>query len=178
MKIEPIPFALLSCSYCNLSIDQTDDFCQQCGFPLKGSEEEITQFYYKMEDKRIQLDDANKIIRKAMNSLYVIAGVFAIYGSIYYFIDPDNDNAMPLLATNGILAVIFLLLAFWSKQKPVGAIISALLLYGAVQLLNFIVEPASLFYGIIIKVAVIIYLIKGLQSALAADKIRNQLNIS
>jgi len=73
--------------------------------------------------------------------------------------------------------VIFLGLGFWCKKQPLGAIISALILYIMVQLIAIIQNPLNIISGIIVKVIIIIYLIKGMNSALQAQKIKKELNL-
>ena len=100
------------------------------------------------------------------------------YNSIYlFFFQGSNDNASALLITNAVVAIIFLLLGYWSEKKPLAAIISGMTLYILVQILAAIDDPLSILKGIIFKVIVISYLIKGLLSALEAEKIKKQYNL-
>ena len=83
-----------------------------------------------------------------------------------------------MVITNAILVAAFVGLGFWARTKPVGALISGLSLYLIIHLLNAIVEPMSILSGIIAKVLIIGYLIKGIRSVLEADKIKKELNIN
>jgi hypothetical protein len=82
-----------------------------------------------------------------------------------------------VLTTNLVLAAIYLGLALWSKKQAVAAILSGLILFSVIQVVNMIVDPSTIVKGIIVKVAVIIYLIKGVQSAFDAQKIKKELNL-
>lgn len=175
--LQPVE-VVTNCKCCNASVQENDQFCQSCGFPLKGTQEEQDNFIYNRNYKHLELEGLNKKIKSAGTTLYVLSGLFIVYGLIMFAVNSGNDSSSPLLITNGILSIIFLLLGFWSKSKPVAAIISGLSLYALIQILNVIVEPTSILKGIIIKIAIIAYLIKGLQSAFEAEKIRKQLNIS
>ena len=96
----------------------------------------------------MQLNETGNDVRKSRNSLYVVAAVFGIYSIAQYGLGSQGQNEVSVVVTNMVLAIVFLLLGFWSMTKPVAAIISGLTLYVAVQLLNFIVEPVTLFQGI------------------------------
>lgn len=169
----------LHCKCCSNSVKETDLYCQTCGFPLKGGEEEQKQFIYNRDYKHLELKELNRKIKNAGTTLYVLAGLFTLLGVIYYFTNKENEQlALAVLLTNVILSAIFLALASWSKKKPAAAIISGLVLYVLVQLIAIIEDPANIVKGIILKVIIIIYLIKGMQSALEAEKIKKQHNLS
>jgi len=56
-------------------------------------------------------------------------------------------------------------MAYWSQKKPFAALLSALLLYLMVIAINAIVEPTTIFKGILIKIIILSFLIKGVSSA-------------
>ena len=179
MEIQPAlqPFASAECEYCKTQVNDVDAFCQQCGFPVQGTEEERNQFHYRIGYKQIQLNEKHDGIRKGRNSLYWVAGVFTVYSIVFYFMNESSQEMPAVVTTNLVLAAIFLLLGLWSVHKPVAALVSGLSLYVAVQLLNFIVEPVTLFQGVIMKVFIIIYLVRALQSAFEAKKITRALKV-
>ena len=166
-----------NCTNCNDPVQNTDVFCSSCGFPMNGSEEEKANFNYKTGYKELQLQDNQKGIRKGTNSLYVVAAVLAVYGFVYFLVEKKREVALNILINSLSLAVIFLLLAFWSIKKPIAALISGLTLFSALQLLILIQEPANIFKGIILKIFVFVYLIKGLQSAFEAQKINKEIKV-
>jgi hypothetical protein len=179
MDIQPaaVPTISSTCEYCKKIVSEEDIYCQECGFPVKGTAEEKQDFHYKIGFKQIQLQDTSNGIRKGRNSLFVVAGVFTIFSLIIYFSSDRSAESLPIVITNLVLAAVFLLLGFWSVQKPVAALISGLSLYVAVQLLNGIVDGTSFFKGIIFKVFIVIYLIRALQSAFEAQKISKELKV-
>lgn len=178
MNLEPtLPTTVSSdCPHCHNQVPEADTFCQQCGYPVRGTEEQINEFNYQIGYKQMQLDDSHTGVRKGRNSLYVVAGIFALYGLIYYAMNDQAQDAIALLVTNIVLAVVFLMLGYWSMKKPIAALISGLSLFVAIHLLNAIVDPMTLVQGILIKVLVIVYLVRALQSAFEAQKISKGLN--
>jgi hypothetical protein len=69
-------------------------------------------------------------------------------------------------------------LAFLSKKKPFAALLTALILYVTVIILGAFVQPTSLFSGIVIKVLVIAYLVKGTKGAYEAEDLKRKLKIT
>lgn len=181
MPSSPIPQTIVGTAYCrccNTAVEARDHFCQDCGFPLQASAEEQDQFIQRRNHQQLELKGLNAKIKNAGTTLYVLAGLFIVFGCIFFFMNADNDAGMIFLFTYGVLAVLFLLLGLWSKTKPVAAIVSGLALFILMQILSAIDNPFNVVKGIFIKIVVVAYLVKGLQSAFAAEKIRKRLNIT
>jgi hypothetical protein len=176
---QPLPVAeeIFECKCCFEKINPVDQFCQKCGFPLKGSDSEQQEFMYRRSFKKSELDFLAKKIESAATTLYVLAGLSFLIGIVYFFINRTTDDGSALLITYTIIAVIYLLLGVWSKTKPLASIISGMVLYVLLEIMGAIDNPLNIFKGIILKVIIISYLIKGLMSALEAEKIRRQHHI-
>ena len=69
--------------------------------------------------------------------------------------------------THYVLAAIMLGLFFWARRAPLPAMVTALGVYLVVQVLSAVLDPTSIFKGIIIKVFFILALIAGMKAALA-----------
>ncbi|MBE9583810.1 hypothetical protein IM792_05070 [Mucilaginibacter sp. JRF] len=124
----------------------------------------------------IDLDAHAASMKKAGNSLYWIAGSFTIFGFIMYFMNQEAEDAGFTLGLNIVLSGIFVLLALWSRSKPLTAFIVALTLYGLIIILNAVVDPKSIASGLIIKIFIVTWLIRGMKAAMDAEKIRKVLN--
>lgn len=177
MNTEPI-LNSERCASCESLVSEQDQFCTSCGFPLKGTEEAQNQFLSARRYKQHEVKELARKTKNAQTTLFVLSGLFFVVGIIYYFIGGENDLAFVALITNLILSAIFLALGGWSKNKPVAAIISGLVLYVIVQLISIVDDPVNIGKGIIVKIIVIVYLVKGLQSAMEAEKIKKEFNIS
>jgi len=172
-----VPETIAACKCCFEKINPADQFCQKCGFPLKGSDADQQIFIYRRGFRKVELTALGKKIKSAGTTLYVLAGIFLLYSLGYFFVNRPENSATVILITYTIVAVIFLLLGIWSQKKPVASIISGMVLYVLIQLMAAIENPVNLFSGIIFKIIIISYLIKGLASAMEAEKIRKQHNI-
>jgi hypothetical protein len=172
-----LPIETIRCKCCSKVVNIEDQFCQACGFPLKGTEENQNTFIYTRGYKHLELQGLERKIKSAGTTLYVLAGFFLLFGLGYFFINAGTNTSSGVLITNAIVAIIFLLLGYWSKKKPVAAIISGMVLFILVQLLSIFEDPSNIYKGIIIKIIIIGYLIKGMKSAFEAERIRKQHNI-
>jgi hypothetical protein len=63
-------------------------------------------------------------------------------------------------------------LGWWSKKRPVAAVVSALVIYIILQVLAFIDDPDNLIRGVISRVIILLYLVKGVRAAVGAERIR------
>lgn len=167
-----------SCPCCNNKHESDDLFCNGCGFPLKGTQQEQDFFYSERNAKEIDLSDLNNNVESARKSLYWIAGLSVISFFVGYFTAKNEQDKFAILFTSVILIGAFLAFGVWSKTKPTAAMISGLSLYVIIHVINAIVDPVTIFSGIILKMIIIVYLIKGIRSVLEVDKLKKELNIN
>ncbi len=165
------------CACCAHQYQLEDSFCNSCGFPLLGSKEQQDAHIANRVVKEIDLIDLNKKVDTACQSLYWITGIITLSTIIGYFALPEEGDLFVFLITSTIMIGAFLALAVWSKSKPATALISGLSLYVIIQVLNMIGDPSSIVRGIIFKVLIIGYLIKGIMAVLEVEKIKKELNI-
>ena len=177
MITDPIP-NLPKCRACGNAVNEQDQFCINCGFPLKGTETEQNLFISARHFRKHQVQELHRKVKNAQTTLFVLAGLFFVFGVIAYFIAGQNDLGFAVLIQQLILAAVFLALGGWAKSKPVVALISGLVLFILVQLIFIAQDLENIIRGIILKVIVIIYLVKGLQSAIEAEKIKKEHNLS
>ncbi|BAU54820.1 hypothetical protein [Mucilaginibacter gotjawali] len=166
------------CYACAKEVANADVYCNNCGYPLKGTEWDQKKFIGKQNEVDINLPEFQKRLTHAANSFYYLAGAFIVYGLFYFFIKMDDPGVLSFVLPNFILAIVFLVLGAYSKIKPLACIVSGLCLYIIVLVLNAVGNPASIASGIILKIIIIGYLVKGIKSALEIEKIKKENNIS
>lgn len=166
------------CSICYKDVATDDAFCQNCGYPLQGSEQEQKNFRLQHDFKSIDVNMYNEKVRKAGNSLYWLAGIFVVSGLVFYFTNQEAEGAIAALVIYLILAMLFLGLGGYSRKKPLACIVSGLALYAILVILNAIADPVSIVRGIIFKIAIIGLLINGLKSALEVEKLKKEGGLS
>lgn len=175
LELSPV---VANCRACATGVQEADQFCQSCGFPLKGSEQDQENFIYNRNYQHLELQGLDKKIKSAGTTLYVLAGLSMLSGIIFFFIYNGQAEATAELIAGAVIAIIYFLLALWSKKKPVAAIISGLVLFFLVWILTVIADPVNIVSGIIFKIIILVYLIKGMKSAFEAERIRKQHNIA
>jgi membrane-associated HD superfamily phosphohydrolase len=166
-----------NCPSCLTPANTEDAFCAKCGYPFQATEQEQNNFMSGRNMKEIDLDEAQKKIRRASNTLFFIGGATFLIGLIFYSINTEPAMKTSLLLTNAILGVIYTGLGFWCKKKPLAAIISGLSLYVLVMILNAVISPLTIVSGIIFKIIIIGLFINGIKSAIEAEKITKELNV-
>ncbi len=165
--MEELIFPKNLCTNCGAEISKSDSkFCVNCGFPHNGTEKEKALFHANRVLKKNAKSEAAKKVQSAKKTLFWMAGIFFVVGLFYFFRSQDPA----ILITNALLALIFLGLAFWAQTKPFAALLSALLLYIMIIVLNAVLEPMTIIQGILFKVIVITLLGKGVYSAQLTDK--------
>jgi hypothetical protein len=165
------------CAACSKKVNNDDAFCDACGYPLKGTEEEQRYFMSVRSSREIDLDDAYKKIKSAGYVLYWIAVGTLLIGFVGYSTNKLESSRSVLLTVNVVLSAIYAGLGLWSRKKPLTSIISGFALYTIIFLANAIENPLTIFSGIFFKIFFIGCFIKGVKSALEVEKIKKELNI-
>ena len=166
------------CAACYKAVADIDVYCTNCGYPLKGQEQEQNDFILKKEIAGIDIASYNKRLKAAANSLYYLAGLFMVIGIIVVFFKKDDPDVLGLAIPELILAVVFLALGGYTHKKPLACIISGLSLYIIVLVVNAIDNPSTIVSGVLLKIVIIGYLVKGIRSAIEIEKIKKENNIA
>jgi len=166
-----------NCTCCDTSYEIEDVFCKTCGFPFQGSEQDQKNFLSARNVKEIDLESLNERVNTACKSLFWLSGLTAFSAAMIFFIQ-SGDDQLDTLITNIIIVILFLALGVWSKYKPTAAMITGLSLYLIIILLNAVISPITIISGIIVKIIVIGYLVKGIKAILEVDKLKKELNIN
>lgn len=158
---EAILAATHVCEHCKAYNDEGRKYCSQCSFPIEGTEEEKRSFRLTVSSRKRFLDDARSKIRYAKIVICGLAGLFFLVGMFQGF---ASDDFVSMIA-NLFLCVLYLLLAAWCNHNPLGAILTAFIIYLTLMLVNLLIDPITLFQGVIIKCIVIAGFVKGIRSA-------------
>lgn len=113
--------------------------------------------------QRSRESQAEKHVRGARTTLFVLAGLFFLYAVLYGGGVIADDIVS--LVVYFIFGIIYILLGLWANSSPRPASIAGLVLYLLMIILIAFADPSTLFKGLIIKALVIIYLIRGISEA-------------
>ena len=153
---------IIPCTHCLKEVPESNTFCEHCGYPQHGSASEKSKFHADRVMSYSKSKEAPKLIRKARNTLLVIAGISFLSGAYYYLTQDDLGTFISAL----VLFAVYLTLGFWSQKRPLIALVLGLLVYLTTLVINGIVEPSTVYRGLIIKGIIVVFLAKGINSAL------------
>jgi hypothetical protein len=114
----------------------------------------------------------DKPVRQARNALFFIAGVQFIFGLVSMYLMEDVILKWTNFGIMIFISALFIVLALWTKKKPYTAIMTGLVIYCLLLLIDVFYQPSSIIKGVIMKVIVIIYLVKGLNNAKETQQIQ------
>jgi hypothetical protein len=115
----------------------------------------------------------DKHVKNARNAIFVVAVTQLIFGAFIILSGNKSEDAITTVISLSVIvliSLIFFALGLWTRKKPYTAILCALIFYAALLLVDVIYEPMSLFKGILIKIFIIIYLVRGLGNARDAQR--------
>ena len=161
----------LICENCSAPVLNTQKFCSQCSFPENGTSDEKRVFRTQVNSRKRFIRDAQEKVKSTKVIMFVLAGLFLVVG-IYMGFGSDDFAGM---VTNTFLCLVFLILAAWCTHNPFGATLTALIIYCTLLVFNAFVDPSTIVSGIVIKVAIIATLVKGIRSAQQAQQYLKEL---
>lgn len=159
---EPIIFPS-ACNKCSEIVSEDYVFCTNCGFPQNGSVKDLAIYEKNIRDVGRNKEEANRKIKNARNTLYVMAAISLLFG----LMSSSGFQGEALFTVGIIQFIIYVVLGYWSTQKPLIALLLGLFLYLTIIIISAVAEPSTLLKGIIFKVIIIAFLGKGIYSALA-----------
>jgi|GEM_PF-994909 len=131
---------------------------QQPVQPQQATQEDYDQLY--------SMENYDKPVKRAQTTLFIIAGI-EILSAVVTGVTGDMEPLARLIAIiiTLLISALFIALGFWTKYKPYSAIITALVIYSALIIMNAIVEPGSLFKGILVKIGIYSALVVSISNA-------------
>ena len=177
----------LRCPACNAEIQLIDEFCSKCGHALGAPDRFLSSRSVQSATSAIRL----------LAVLFAVFGLFMFFAmrdqtqaalqNLSRFADdevlePINGVSYTtaelrkrvvweqrgVLIVNLILCAIMLVLGWWSRSKPLPAILIATAIYVAVQVISAIMDPTTIMQGFIMKAVIIAILVRGIKGALSA----------
>lgn len=175
----------VKCPSCAATVKPNDRFCDGCGHALPGPEQRVQQ-------RRVAEATGTMRALAVLFSIFGVAMYFVskaqadkalaqlaaldatqtldIEGVSYTVADLRAQvqwEPWGVLVTNLVLAAVMGLLALWGKRSPLPAVLAATATYVTVIVVNAIVDPKTIAQGILMKILVIAFFVKGIKAALA-----------
>ncbi len=105
-------------------------------------------------------EDSNRKIKQGRITLMVI-GILNLLVAIYYFTQEYMESVAYIQMAIGL---VFVGLYFLGAKKPMLALVLGLVFFVVPHLLTAVLDPSSIYRGIIFKVIIIVFLVKGIIS--------------
>lgn len=116
-------------------------------------------------------DGLDKLAKHARGVLVLLAAVQLIGGAIHY-VAGGLVEPMAIAFTFG-LGVIFGALAIWARKDPLTAVLVGLGFWATVVGVEAVIEPSSLFNGMILKAIVIVMFVNGISTGMTYNKMKH-----
>lgn len=128
-----------------------------------------------------ELEEAESKIKNASVTLYVIAIFTLILAIVSGIREKELLQIYPFAyhlmnGINAFLIIVFLICGWFAKKYPMASLLTGLLVYLGIHILNAVLDPTTLAQGIIFKIIIISFLVNGVVSASRVEKIRKKLN--
>jgi hypothetical protein len=107
----------------------------------------------------------DKSIRYARIVIYIIAAAQFVLGIYQAYNTEGKVERLAVVVLTTALSLVYVVLALYSRKKPFNAILAALIIYSSFVVVDLVLDPGSLFKGLLLKAAVIYYLAKALGDA-------------
>lgn len=156
---------------CNVIVKESDDFCPNCKYPLKGTEKERSLFIGQQILKKDKVSLA-KGHRKVTKYILIFLGAINLISLVFAWITANIspvDNYIPLL-----LGFTFIVLAIKAEKKPLISISVGLGILLILYFTNYLIDPESLLTGLKFKIMVIGMFIYGLVVNIQAQNIQKE----
>lgn len=119
------------------------------------------------------LQGYDKHIRQARNAIFAVAILLALNLIFLGFTIPEEYEYFWIdMLLWGLFIAGFVALGLWTKKKPYSAIIAAISLYIIFIILNAVLDISTLYKGLLFKIIVFVFLIKGINDAKEAQELQ------
>lgn len=167
------------CSKCRFVNETSNNFCTNCGYPLKEKETSAL-FQIRTKQRKELMQKGERAVHAARVVLYILS-VTLLTGIGFLFGELPNRNFLVLASC--VFSGLFFLLAQWSYTKPFTALITAFILVITFSTISIFGEFVNAFttvvgvYSLLINMVLVYFLLKGVQGAYKLDLIQEELEI-
>lgn len=150
---------MFACPQCDHENPHASRFCEGCGSALQDPRAA------EMEADSVEAEFHLDRVRKARGAFVLLGVLQLVAGGLSAMSAPDGMGTI-FFAVEATLAAIFFGLAWWCTKQPFAAAMVGLILYGGLHLVATIVDPSTLFQGIVVKVIVIAILVRAVRAGI------------
>lgn len=161
----------LTCSYCKKEALILEGKCTNCGFPYEGTQKEQSIFIGQQKLKEYQYEEAQTKIKRGIYTLFVLGVINLFYLIVLYFQYETLYSMLLFMAVSYIMLGILAL-----RRSPMVFLLIGLGLYLSIHLLSYMVNPGSLWRGVLWKIVFLVLLLGGIYNAYLGNRLKKELN--
>ncbi len=152
-----------TCGKCKGPLAAAERFCPACGAD---------------RDLEIQIEALERTKLASARKWILGIGIwYLVSGLIMLAIVKDQltpEGRVLLLGTHLGLFIVHVGLYVWARVAPLAAAVVSLVLFLTLHLANAVLEPSSIYKGMIVKVLFIVVLVKAIQAGYEIHRLRNE----
>lgn len=176
----PVQATYLICPQCRFVNENHYHFCTNCGSPLQQELQPQALYKLRLRQRKELLAATAAPIQTARVVLYLLTG-FCATGIAFILSELDERYVLSIVAA--MLAILFGILAWWSRYKPFTALLIGFIIVATFSLIAFFSKLHQTFatlqgvYSTFISIIVMYILLKGIRNAYKADLIKAEMDI-
>ena len=152
-----------TCGKCKGPLAAAERFCPACGAD---------------RDLEIQIEALERTKLASARKWILGIGIwYLVSGLIMLAIVKDQltpEGRVFLLGTHLGLFAVHVGLYVWARIAPLAAAVVSLVLFLTLHLANAVLEPSSIYKGMIVKVLFVVVLVKAIQAGYEIHRLRNE----
>ena len=129
----------------------------------------------KINRTKIQINFELNNIKKAQNTLFFLVGYVALGILVSLYFNPFQVSATTIIAEGLIMMTLYGAFGLLVKQDPFAFLIAGLSTFILYHLIIAFMDPSILMNGLVIKILVLFFLGKGIESAWNLKKQQKEL---
>ncbi|MDI1446945.1 hypothetical protein [Polyangium sp. 6x1] len=175
---------------CGVDIAFRDAACPACKTPVSRALRDDLEA--RLEYAHMEYAEARQRVRRSATALFVLGAIFVVIALILIYalgseLVASLDSlvvALPFLS-NGVIGLLFIACAAWSRRSPNAAFAVALGIWLVTQIVMYVALPALFFMaflsasgiaGLFAKGVVLVFLSRSIAAARRVDTIRREVS--
>ncbi len=146
---------LKECICCKNEVLENSINCKFCDFPFDGTDDEKSKHIGMFIVNKRVISETEDSLEKNQYLLYIVS-VITFLSAIIFFMKYEGFYIETVI--NIFVGTVIFLCGFFLKRKPLMLTIIPLVLIFSIYSLNYLIDPSTLFNGIIFKSIIIISL--------------------
>lgn len=161
------------CPHCGAEVAKVAIICEDCKFPIAGTEKEKAIFIGQQTLNISKVGSAEEVVKRTQIILYIVAAFKVLSAFLVY----SNFKSIPDTVFYLVIAVILIVFGYLLPKKPIVFIIASLAIILGYYLLLYILNPILVYSGIMWKFATVGALLYALYTVVESQKIKKKFNL-